>query len=52
MYKNTLINIEEKLKELKLLLHKKVQIEYKNGDQVDFDEPELQSKIKKVTYRV
>ena len=52
MYKNTLTNIDDKLKELKLLLHKKAQIEYKNSEKVDFDDPDLQSKVKKVNYRV
>jgi len=32
MYKNTLTNIDKKLVELKQLLHKKTEIEFKNQD--------------------
>jgi hypothetical protein len=41
MYQNTLHNIDDKLKELKVLLHKKAQIEYKNMEDVDFEEQKI-----------
>ena len=51
MYKNTLTNIDKKLVELKALLHKKAEIEYKNNDQVDFNEKELAYKVKSVNFK-
>lgn len=45
MYKTTLNNIDIKLKELKVLFHKKKAIEHKHKDQLDLDEKELAIKV-------
>ena len=44
-YKTTLNDIDIKLKELKLLLYKKAQIEHEHKDSVDFEEKDLHKKM-------
>ena len=51
MYKTTLTNIDDKLKELKQLLHKKEKIEYQKKDEIDKSDKDLNDKIVKINYK-
>ena len=51
MYKNLLNNIDDKLKQLKQLLKKKFEIEYKYREQIDMNEKEIAEKIKSVNFK-
>ena len=51
MYKSNLNNIDLKLKELKDLCLKKIQIEYNNKEELDLDEKEIVDKIGKLDYK-
>ena len=50
LYKTTLLNIDDKLRDLKILLHKKQKIEYQKKDEIDNSDRELTEKLKKINF--
>jgi len=51
MYKTTLGNIDQKLKELKTLMHQKEKIEYQKRDEIDNSDKIQNEKIKKINFK-
>ena len=51
MYKNMFNNIDDQLKQLKILLRNKSELEYKNGDQIDNNDEEIARKLKSLNFK-